>query len=798
MILHRLALRNFKSYRAVDIEFPTQGLIGVIGANGAGKSSLFDALLFALYGKMPFDKEMIRTAGAPAKEPVEVETEFSVRGERYRVRRELRGKALTHKATLLDEGERVLAEQDKPVSEQVARLLGLDETAFVRSVFARQKELAALSSDQGEVRKSHVRRMLGLDRIDEAHRAAKTDQNDLQKIIEGMQSALLDEPTRAALHEEITIAQETARTLDEQIAQADAAVKHTRQAYQDAEKSRDALQTRKDEREKIERQKSSTQARAEANESSLTALQNELDELKAMEKESVKLAADEQTYQAAVREKDALIAARERFNRREALMAQRTEREKNLTQANEELTRRKAAREAMGEVDAALAAVQTQNEKATADFKQAQAKERAATKTIAAIRERINERERKRTLIETLGEQAKCPTCNRPLEGDYRHILDEMADELRALQEQELRRAQDEHDEILAKLQQAEDDKKKADEAQAHAQQQTQLAKAADSELAKAQRAADQAIQNFQIADQALRDFGEAPFDAAALTAAQAQVSGLQSAHERYAALTAKLERRESVERDLADNEKLREELRVALAAFTEQLNALPFDENELRAAAEASQMAAQAMNDAVRILGEHKSERGKIDATIDERRHRLARDDKQRQTVAERLARLEDLAACVEALRTFRTAALAHVTPEIDRLASALFARVTRGRYPRIHVTDDFEFVITDDGAAYPIKRFSGGEIALANLCLRVAVGRVVAHLHGRTAPGLLAFDEIFGSQDDDRRTQLLEALLQLEGQVLVISHQDAVKDDFLHALLVRRDGDSSTAAWL
>ena len=373
-----------------------------------------------------------------------------------------------------------------------------------------------------------------------------------------------------------------------------------------------------------------------------------------------------------------------------------------------------------------------------------------------------------------------------------------MADELRALQEKELRRARDEHDETQAAVQQAEDDKKKTDDALAQAKQQTQLAQAADKEIARAQRAADKAANDFQAADRALRDFGEAPFAAAALTAAQAQVSTLQPVHERFTALTAKLERRESVERDLAGKEKLREELRVALTDLTEKLNALPFDENELRAAADASQMAARAMNDAVRILGEHKNERGKIDATINERRQQLARDDKQRQAVAERLARLEDLAACVEALRTFRTAALAHVTPEIDRLASALFARVTRGRYPRIHVTDDFEFVITDDGAAYPIKRFSGGEIDLANLCLRVAVGRVVAHLHGQSAPGLLAFDEIFGSQDDDRRTQLLEALLQLEGQVLVISHQDAVKDDFLHALLVRRDGDGSTAAWL
>src|SRR5947199_10007817 len=48
--LSRLQVRNYKSLRDVDITFPKQGSILVEGNNEAGKSTLFEAVYFALYG----------------------------------------------------------------------------------------------------------------------------------------------------------------------------------------------------------------------------------------------------------------------------------------------------------------------------------------------------------------------------------------------------------------------------------------------------------------------------------------------------------------------------------------------------------------------------------------------------------------------------------------------------------------------------------------------------------------------------------------------------------------------------
>ena len=51
MILTNLKLENFKKYSSFEIGFDS-GLIGIIGKNGSGKSTIFEAILFALYGEL--------------------------------------------------------------------------------------------------------------------------------------------------------------------------------------------------------------------------------------------------------------------------------------------------------------------------------------------------------------------------------------------------------------------------------------------------------------------------------------------------------------------------------------------------------------------------------------------------------------------------------------------------------------------------------------------------------------------------------------------------------------------------
>src|SRR6266511_3082130 len=92
MHLRSLRLRNYRVYRAADIEFP-DGLVGIYGPNGAGKSSIIESVRYALYGDARTEKSELRTAGI--NEDVRVELVFEHEGNSYEVRRVLKGRNLT-------------------------------------------------------------------------------------------------------------------------------------------------------------------------------------------------------------------------------------------------------------------------------------------------------------------------------------------------------------------------------------------------------------------------------------------------------------------------------------------------------------------------------------------------------------------------------------------------------------------------------------------------------------------------------------------------------------------------------
>ena len=68
------------------------GLYLITGDTGAGKTTIFDAIAFALYGQPSGDNRetgMFRSKYAEAETPTFVELVFEYRGERYTIRRKI-------------------------------------------------------------------------------------------------------------------------------------------------------------------------------------------------------------------------------------------------------------------------------------------------------------------------------------------------------------------------------------------------------------------------------------------------------------------------------------------------------------------------------------------------------------------------------------------------------------------------------------------------------------------------------------------------------------------------------------
>ncbi|MBN1109379.1 MAG: hypothetical protein JXA45_01335, partial [Methanomassiliicoccales archaeon] len=169
------------------------------------------------------------------------------------------------------------------------------------------------------------------------------------------------------------------------------------------------------------------------------------------------------------------------------------------------------------------------------------------------------------------------------------------------------------------------------------------------------------------------------------------------------------------------------------------------------------------------------------------------------RERHAEHRAEQELLNRLGQVMRGFKENVVSRITPTLSQVSSDLLTQLTDGKYGGIRLDEDYQMYLYDQGEEHSLERFSGGEVDLANLCLRLAISHMIMDRSG-SQMNFLVLDEIFGSQDQNRKRNILETLAQLQRQfrqILLITHIDDVKDNVSAVLKVaeREDGSSTVA---
>ncbi|MFC7216894.1 AAA family ATPase [Streptomyces polyrhachis] len=172
MRLHRLAVTAFGPFAGrEEIDFDALAGAGIFllhGPTGAGKTSVLDAVCYALYNGVPGARQggPLRSDHAPADTPTEVELEFTVGGRRLRVTRrpaqqrpKKRGTGTTEdKAVSLlaewgESGEwKALSRSHQEIGEEVGQLLGMTREQFCQVVLLPQGDFARFLRADAEAR----------------------------------------------------------------------------------------------------------------------------------------------------------------------------------------------------------------------------------------------------------------------------------------------------------------------------------------------------------------------------------------------------------------------------------------------------------------------------------------------------------------------------------------------------------------------------------------------------------------------------------------------------------------------
>ena len=147
--------------------------------------------------------------------------------------------------------------------------------------------------------------------------------------------------------------------------------------------------------------------------------------------------------------------------------------------------------------------------------------------------------------------------------------------------------------------------------------------------------------------------------------------------------------------------------------------------------------------------------------------------------------------------MNNFKQDLISRIRPTLSKRTSKLFSKITKGRYSMIELDEEYNIKIEDEGNSFTTDRFSGGEGDLANLCLRIAISQELAERASGMEVNFIALDEIFGSQDEERKKKILEALSELSNQfkqILVITHVEDVKEILPYVLSLKEDSENVT----
>ena len=205
----RLSLKGFTSFREeVEIDFSQLDVFAIAGPTGSGKSSLLDAMTFALYGRVERVGDRVSQLISQGQPRMAVTLEFEVGHERYRVTRSTPAKGATKillEREVLGGGWEQAgegADRVREVEPMIVRAIGLTYDGFTRSVMLPQGRFAELLVGDAKKRREILTELLGLSlfrRMAERAGAIAKEAGDRAKWTTDMLETEFGDATPAAL-----------------------------------------------------------------------------------------------------------------------------------------------------------------------------------------------------------------------------------------------------------------------------------------------------------------------------------------------------------------------------------------------------------------------------------------------------------------------------------------------------------------------------------------------------------------------------------------------------------------------
>jgi exonuclease SbcC len=852
MIPISLKLSGFLSYRdPVELDFTAFELACISGGNGAGKSSLLDAITWALFGlARKRDDAVINTFSSAA----EVVLTFQYEGAVYRIQRTLpRGKTAILEFQILDEaGSGPNNQRWKPLSERTMRetqarieqTLRLDYDTFVNASFFLQGKADQFTQQKPGDRKRILASILGLDAWEEYRNRTAERRKHVERDLDSVNGRIseineeINEEDQRKLHlkelearlEGLKNSRKSQESALEAVRQAAASLAERRKLagtllvqLQRNESNLDALQKQRLDRETEKNTYAGLLSRAEQVESNYRDWLAAREALEKWEKSASEFREYERKRQPYL---DAINAEKARLVQEHSLLQEQFD-ELNLQKLESESITKEI--NSLNEQLASCEGKIEQREILKSQLDSSRERSAALKAESDALKGQMDEHKARLDAISGI-ETGACPLCGQPLTARHRKsTIERLTKEGKEMGDR-WRANKAENEQLLREIKKLENDFNRLagldKERLTLSASQTRLMERLESyeknsaewnsKGAKRLKEVNKLLEKDNFLPDARKaltaldkEFKKQGYDASAHEAARQAEVALRPGEEEFRSLEKARAAFTPLEREIShlhdqisrlENEvvQLRKEYEQTQAAIDQ--SPVP-DLNQ----AERELFAAQEQEN--RLNQEVGAARQKVNV-LDELRARKKRLDSDREELASQIGKLKMLERAfgkdgVPALL------IEQALPEIETKANEILDRLSNGAMSVRFITqrgykdnkredlkETLDIQISDGTGLRDYEMFSGGEVFRVNFAVRLALSEILARRTGARLQTLV-IDEGFGSQDTQGRQRLIEAINSVQGdfaKILIITHLDELKEAFPNRIEVEKTPRGST----
>ena len=787
MKLKSLKLENFRQHEDSFIEF-SDGITIINGTNGSGKSTILEALTWAIYGTDAArgNKDSIKFNKAKARAKVRVELVFALDDEVFRIER------------FLDKAELYLGEKQIPVvtaQQEVTKYLtdklGMTKDEFFNTYFTGQKELNFLGNQKPLERRKFISKVLNYEKIREIQEQVRTDKNSINNEIIGLKQGIAD---LDSIQEE----KKLARTELEEIKKIlELKQKEFIKCTDEHTKIEPEWEKSKEIKEKFDKNTREIEFLMEKDafvEKNTVSLEEKFKNLK----EKSKILAEISKFEAEYKETDLKIKEFEKLQEKETLRQTYLARIEGLEkEIREKILQQDEVIKSGKEKRLIVDKIPVIKDEITNLIKKIQEIE---TKTASGKKEKevlisqkqkeIEKTQKQLSLINEKGEEGTCPTCERTLKGEFEKVTGNFKNHISIL-EKEIGVLKTDYEKLTISLPEISEFQKKKEEKDKEYADLMNFQGQYEEEKRRFLLIKGEIESKTQEKTTIREELSKIPegFDNKLLNDLREKIVPLREKYEQILSLKAELTDYDKVKKELDESGKLKQEIETKKKQIEKEIKDLNYSEEAFLKKEKAFQLTKENFynlkNEIVKIEAEEKNINDKLNRikkTEDSNKEKL-------KFVAEKQEKLDLLVELDRFYGQFWEKLNNQARPEISELAGKFLVDLTDGRYSELELNEKYEICLHDDGEIKPV--ISGGEEDLVNLCVRVAISQIIAQRSGKTL-SLLILDEIFGSLDENRRSNVVTLLRNLTNnfeQVILITHIEDIKDEIDNIITIDYD---------